>query len=145
MLEPFAMFRLLPFLFAMSVSANAAAQHPTPKKPCTCERELILLSEHTDVQDRNRTETAITAITYLRSLIGTEGLTERQKRTVIRSLGRAREHEMRPFKCDRAFITAACRAAGKRYCLSSISLRPAGTNQFLAEGNVLVTLTYTKR
>lgn len=49
MLEPFAMFRLLPFLFAMIVSANAAAQHPTPKKPCACEPELILLTEHTDV------------------------------------------------------------------------------------------------
>jgi len=50
MLEPFAMFRLLPVLFTMRVSANAATQHPTPKKPCACEPELILLTEHTDVQ-----------------------------------------------------------------------------------------------
>ena len=49
MLEPFAMFRLLPVLFTMRVSANAATQHPTPKKPCVCEPELFLLTEHTDV------------------------------------------------------------------------------------------------
>ncbi len=66
-------------LLAAISCSTALAQQPTATQPCTCEPDLIPLTEHTDVRDRNYTETADTAITYLRSLIGTAGLPERQK------------------------------------------------------------------
>lgn len=101
-------------------------------------------TEHTDMHDRTITETADTAMTYVNGIMGITGMTEREWKNVFKRLGVYPRQQRAPFKCDQAFIAAACNAGGRKFCLVSIALSPAGTDQFVAERSVFVRLTYRR-